>query len=155
MSAKIRLCVVVFEVTQVDTGGVRQGSGRPGVCGGLSHRLVGPGRTWEVGFVGGACWFPWNLAATPVFPSLLLTPAACTSVWQRSLCLPSAWLSRWFEALWLLPEGQMDSFHEGQGTNEDEKISLCSNLLCEKNVSGCARGELARTGVCEKQGNKF
>lgn len=94
------------------------------LCGELSYRFVGPRGTWEAGFVGGAPWFHWNLAATLDFPSFLLTLAACSSAWQRSPCLSSACLSRWFEALWLLPESQMDSFCEGQGTREDEKNIL-------------------------------
>lgn len=63
---------------------------------------------------------PWFSPLLPPDPGCLHLSLATVPL------LSSACLSRWFEALWLLPESQMDSFCEGQGQGRTEKkISLC------------------------------
>lgn len=157
MSAKIRLCVALFVVTQVGPGGVRQGSDRPGVCGELPHRHVRPGATSSLVY-GRSALVSLESGSRPGFP-LPSDPGCLHLSLAAVLSLSSACLSRWFEALWLLPQSQMDSFREGQGTNEDEKISLCCRLVCERKCErggggGGGGGEPERTGVCERQRGK-
>lgn len=96
-------------------GGVQRGSDRLRVHGELSCRLAGPEGAWEVWFVGGVLGFR-NLAASLGFPLPSPDPGCLHLSLAALPCLSSACLSRWFEALWLLAESQMDSFREGQGT---------------------------------------